>query len=123
MSGRSGRDLDRIRELVVTYEEERHGDRDQCDRAANPERPLQPTRERGGSRFTLMLQNLHVRSRHRGGDRDADCTAELLRRVEQPRGEPGLAFRDARERGDRDGDERERRTEPVTKNGPNRLLQ
>ena len=47
----------------------------------------------------------------RRGDRDADRAADLLARVDQARGEPGVRRRDLGERGDRHRDEPERQAE------------
>ena len=56
-------------------------------------------------------QVVEVADRDRRRHRDADRAADLLRRVQEPRGEPCLARLDAGESGDRDRDERERQRE------------
>src|SRR5205823_9411488 len=77
------------------------------DRSADPERPLEAAGQCSGSRRAGVDERLEVRGRDRGGDRDADRPPDLLRGVEQPRGEAGLLRGDAGERRDRYGDEGE----------------
>jgi hypothetical protein len=84
------------------------GRREEGNRSADPEGPLEAARKCSVRRVAAGEQRLHMGGGDGGGDRDPDCAAELLRGVEQAGGEPGLSLGDTGEAADRDRDEAER---------------
>ena len=79
--------------------------------AAHPEAPLEAARERLLRVSSARQQRVRVRERNGRDDRGPDRATDLLRRVDQSGGEPGLLGGPRRGR-DRDRDVRERDPDP-----------
>src|SRR5207248_2331758 len=94
------------------YDENDRGDDTGGGDAGNhPEGEGVSARQRRGLRASRVEEMRGPRDCDRRRDGDAQRAADLLRRVQQPGREPGLAMADAGERSDRDRDERERQAE------------
>src|SRR5436190_23376345 len=99
--GRDGT-IDLARRAITAQNERGGGRREEGNRSADPEGPLEAARQCSVRRVAAGEQRLHVGGGDGGGDRDPDCAAELLRGVEQAGGESGLPLGDTGEAADRD---------------------
>ena len=67
-----------LSEVAAADEQERDRDRCECDRAADPERPLEAAGQCSGAGGAGVDQRLEVGGSHGRGDRDADRASDLL---------------------------------------------
>src|SRR5207253_9570829 len=99
-SGRLNRRLDLL-ELATAHERRRGEDGYRADRGEHPEAERETARLCAQRIVAGSDQRLRVRERNRRRYCDAERAADLLRGVDQPRGEAGLVVLDTRERRDR----------------------
>src|SRR2546428_5482429 len=95
-------------DLFTPDQDQRSQQADRPDPDTDPEAPLEAAREGFIGAVAVTEQCVRVREGDGRKNGRADCTADLLRRVDQARCEPSILVSDAREPRDRDRNERER---------------
>src|SRR5215211_6064378 len=94
-------------QVAAPEDEQRRDDRRHRDAERDPERERGSRRERVGAGVAAAQLGVRAARGNRRQDRESERTADLLRRVDQPGGEPGITPGHAGERRDRDRHEGE----------------